>query len=409
MSDPSNTGKDKKVVEVPQSGHADQKAVPSGDVGQTNRGGQSSQNDQAEREKKHAELAQSGEKTAPSEVGHTGTADRDDSKDAKHVEIPQPGQAGQKAVPSGGLGQKRETDQTGKTAQSNQDNSDKKHVDIPQSGQSNQKAVPSGDVGQTNEGNQSSHGDQAEREKKHADLAQSGEKAAPSDVGHTGRADRDDSKDPKHVEIPQSGHAGQKAVPSGDVGQKRETGQSSQNDQQNGKSGKTDDTDYSSKELKPIPQPKETLLLGNLLDVDLNDKMGSLCRLAALYGEIYQLKLKEYVVFVSSQRLVHYLCNEQKFHKYISQPLKEVRAFAGDGLFTSYSNEHNWELAHRILVPAFSPVAIRKMQPLMCDIITQMLMFWEHHAGEPFEAADQYTRLTFVSHLASVSAAMIIR
>lgn len=26
-----------------------------------------------------------------------------------------------------------------------------------------------------------------------------------------------------------------------------------------------------------------------------------------------------------------------------------------------------------------------------------MLMFWEHHAGEPFEAADQFTRLTFVS------------
>lgn len=147
----------------------------------------------------------------------------------------------------------------------------------------------------------------------------------------------------------------------------------------------------------PIPQPKETIFLGNLLDLDLNDKMGSLCRLAALYGEIYQLKLKEYVVFLSSQRLVHYICNEQKYHKFISQPLKEVRAFAGDGLFTSYTGEHNWELAHRILVPAFSPVAIRKMQPMMCDVITQMLMFWEHHAGQPFEAADQYTRLTFVS------------
>ncbi|EJT49272.1 cytochrome P450 [Trichosporon asahii var. asahii CBS 2479] len=145
----------------------------------------------------------------------------------------------------------------------------------------------------------------------------------------------------------------------------------------------------------PIPQPKETIFLGNLLDLDLNDKMGSLCRLAALYGEIYQLKLKEYVVFLSSQRLVHYICNEQKYHKFISQPLKEVRAFAGDGLFTSYTGEHNWELAHRILVPAFSPVAIRKMQPMMCDVITQMLMFWEHHAGQPFEAADQYTRLTF--------------
>lgn len=34
---------------------------------------------------------------------------------------------------------------------------------------------------------------------------------------------------------------------------------------------------------------------------------------------------------------------------------------------------------------------------MMMDIITQMLMSWEHHAGQPFEAADSYTRLTFVS------------
>lgn len=158
----------------------------------------------------------------------------------------------------------------------------------------------------------------------------------------------------------------------------------------------------------PIPQPRETIFLGNLLDLDLNDKMGSLCRLAALYGPIYQLKLKDYVVFLSSQKLTHYICNEQKYHKFLSQPLKEVRAFAGDGLFTSYTGEHNWELAHRILVPAFSPVAIRKMQPMMCDVVSQMLMFWEHHAGQPFEAADQYTRLTFVSglQLASVAAAV---
>lgn len=147
----------------------------------------------------------------------------------------------------------------------------------------------------------------------------------------------------------------------------------------------------------PIPQPRETIFLGNLLDLDLSDRMGSLCRLAALYGEIYQLKLKDYVVFISSQRLTHYVCNEQRYQKFLSQPLREVRAFAGDGLFTSETSEHNWELAHRILVPAFSPVAIRKMQPMMCDIVSQMLMFWEHHAGEPFEAADQYTRLTFVS------------
>lgn len=74
-----------------------------------------------------------------------------------------------------------------------------------------------------------------------------------------------------------------------------------------------------------------------------------------------------------------------------------MRSFAGDGLFTARESEPNWTLAHRILVPAFGPVAIKKMQPQMCDIVAQMLMSWEHHAGKPFEAADHFTRLTFVS------------
>ncbi|KAL1412178.1 Iron-sulfur assembly protein 1 [Vanrija albida] len=148
-------------------------------------------------------------------------------------------------------------------------------------------------------------------------------------------------------------------------------------------------------EPTPIPQPKETLLLGNILDVDRHDSVGSLQRLAALYGGIYQLKLKDKIVFVSSPSLVTELCDEARFEKYISNPLKEVRNFAGDGLFTSWGEEPNWTLAHRILVPAFSPVAIKKMQGMMMDIITQMLMSWEHHAGQPFEAANSYTRLTF--------------
>lgn len=112
----------------------------------------------------------------------------------------------------------------------------------------------------------------------------------------------------------------------------------------------------------PIPQPKETLLLGNLPDVDQSDSIGSLQRLAALYGPIYQLRLKDKVVFVSSPALVGELTDESRFKKYISNALKEVRNFAGDGLFTAWGEEPNWTLAHRILIPAFSPVAIKKMQ-----------------------------------------------
>lgn len=146
-----------------------------------------------------------------------------------------------------------------------------------------------------------------------------------------------------------------------------------------------------------IPQPPERLLVGNLLDIDRQEAIQSLRRLAHLYGLIFQLRLIKLVCFASSRVIVNQLCDENKFEKMLSSALVQVRSFAGDGLFTAYTGEHNWDLAHRILVPAFGPLAIKKMQPMMMEIISQMLLFWEHHAGQPFEAADQYTRLTFVS------------
>ncbi len=155
-------------------------------------------------------------------------------------------------------------------------------------------------------------------------------------------------------------------------------------------------------EPRPIPQPAPTFLVGNILDLDRNNSIESLMRLARIHGDIFQLKLLQMVVFVSSQKLCHYVSDESKFEKFVSKPLQEVRNFSGDGLFTAWNSEPNWTLAHRILIPAFGPLAIKKMQPMMLDIITQMLMFWEHHAGQPFDVADQYTRLTFVSGHSSV-------
>lgn len=160
-------------------------------------------------------------------------------------------------------------------------------------------------------------------------------------------------------------------------------------------------TNADKEERRVIPQPAPTFLVGNILDLDANNSIESMMRLARIHGEIYQLKLLDMIVVLSSQELCHYVSDESKFEKFVSKPLQEVRNFAGDGLFTAWNAEHNWTLAHRILIPAFGPLAIKKMQPMMLDVITQMLMFWEHHAGQPFEAADQYTRLTFVSLVCS--------
>ncbi|PWN52918.1 cytochrome P450 family protein [Violaceomyces palustris] len=148
-------------------------------------------------------------------------------------------------------------------------------------------------------------------------------------------------------------------------------------------------------QITPIPQPPESWLLGNVKEIDGDLPIASFNRLCDLYGSIVKLNIVgRTVVLLSSQQMVNHVSDQSKFHKVPGRALKEVRAFAGDGLFTAYDEEPNWLLAHKILVPAFGPVAIRNMFPQMEDIATQMLFRWDHYTGQPFDVADQFTRLT---------------
>lgn len=47
------------------------------------------------------------------------------------------------------------------------------------------------------------------------------------------------------------------------------------------------------------------------------------------------------------------------FTKKIYGGLLEVKAFGGQGLFTSDSDDMDWKLAHKLLMPAFSPRAVK--------------------------------------------------
>ena len=47
------------------------------------------------------------------------------------------------------------------------------------------------------------------------------------------------------------------------------------------------------------------------------------------------------------------------FTKTISGALKEVKEFAGNGLFTSNTDDMDWQLAHKLLMPAFSTRAVK--------------------------------------------------
>jgi len=88
------------------------------------------------------------------------------------------------------------------------------------------------------------------------------------------------------------------------------------------------------------------------------------------------------------------LCDEKRFTKSVDFQLKEVRHGLGEGLFTADTIEDSWKLAHRLLIPAFGPLAIRDMFDQMHDIASQLVLKIARLPEDtPFNASEDFTRL----------------
>ncbi|KAG4439164.1 hypothetical protein IFR05_005363 [Cadophora sp. M221] len=150
---------------------------------------------------------------------------------------------------------------------------------------------------------------------------------------------------------------------------------------------------------EPIPGPPGLPLLGNINDVDPTDSTASLCRLAETYGPIYKLSLGgSDKIFISTHELLDEVCDEKRFTKIVSGALDQIRNGVRDGLFTAYPGEHNWEVAHRVLMPAFGPLSIRSMFDEMHDIASQLVVKWARFGPkERINVPDDFTRLTLDS------------
>src|SRR5689334_8962761 len=111
-------------------------------------------------------------------------------------------------------------------------------------------------------------------------------------------------------------------------------------------------TDFRRDTFEEIPHPPTRPIVGNLLDINPDGPVQGLIQQAREYGPIFQLGLPHRKpAFVSGYELVNELCDEERFDKKVWRPLQTVRSFAGDGLFTAYTQEPNWHKAHNILLP----------------------------------------------------------
>jgi cytochrome P450/NADPH-cytochrome P450 reductase len=145
-----------------------------------------------------------------------------------------------------------------------------------------------------------------------------------------------------------------------------------------------------------LPQPTPSRFVGNLFDIDKKAPVQSLMALAREYGPIFSLQLPgRRALLVSGHELVNELCDEQRFDKLVHAPLRNVRAFTGDGLFTASTHEPNWRKAHNILLPNFGMRAMQGYMPAMIDLAEQLVQKWERLSpDEVINVPDDMTRLT---------------
>lgn len=150
------------------------------------------------------------------------------------------------------------------------------------------------------------------------------------------------------------------------------------------------------KQARAIPQPKTYGPFKNLPHLEKEQLSQSLWRIADDLGPIFRFDFPGVSsVFVSGHNLVAEVCDESRFDKNLGKGLLKVREFGGDGLFTSWTHEPNWQKAHRILLPSFSQKAMKSYHSMMLDIATQLIQKWSRlNPNEEIDVADDMTRLT---------------
>ena len=156
--------------------------------------------------------------------------------------------------------------------------------------------------------------------------------------------------------------------------------------------------------LPEVPGPRPWPLIGNanklLVGENLED---ALAKVAAEYGPLVRLQLPNGgQLYVNSDAdLVEELVNRpDDFRKTTpppGTPLGRLRAGVGSsGLFTSGDEEEIWQVAHRILLPAFGLSAIKQYFGRIVEVSDDLMHNLASRApGEPFAVTELMTKMTF--------------
>jgi unspecific monooxygenase len=151
-------------------------------------------------------------------------------------------------------------------------------------------------------------------------------------------------------------------------------------------------------ELHRIAHPPRRIpLIGDALGANIRSPVQDSMRFGRQLGPIFRRKAfgKE-VVFVWGADLAAELADESRFAKHVGLGVANLRPVAGDGLFTAYNHEPNWQLAHDVLAPGFSREAMEGYHPMMLAVTARLMDRWdrERTAGRAVDVPGDMTKLT---------------
>ncbi|MEE1760451.1 cytochrome P450 [Streptomyces sp. SP18BB07] len=151
-------------------------------------------------------------------------------------------------------------------------------------------------------------------------------------------------------------------------------------------------------ELRRIPHPPYRIpVIGDALGTNVRTPVQESVRLGRRLGPIFRRKAfgKE-VVFVGGAALAAEMADESRFAKHVGLGVANLRPVAGDGLFTAYNHEPNWQLAHDVLAPGFSREAMAGYHPMMLDVAERLMEHWDRAgaAGKTVDVPGDMTKLT---------------
>jgi unspecific monooxygenase len=151
-------------------------------------------------------------------------------------------------------------------------------------------------------------------------------------------------------------------------------------------------------ELHRIPHPPYRVpLLGDVLGADRRSPVQDSMRYARRLGPIFRRKAfgKEFV-FVWGAEPTADMADETRFAKHVGLGVANLRPVVGDGLFTAYNHEPNWQLAHDVLAPGFSREAMEGYHPMMLAVAGRLTDHWDRAlaAGRAVDVPGDMTRLT---------------